>query len=55
MISSGYKVFRTYTRFTSLKVRDALPGSVVTVTCSRQAQGLPVQEGQAVPPEGHDR
>ena len=50
-ISSGYKVFRRYTRFTSLKVRDAPAGSVITVTCSGKQEGLPVQEGQAISPE----
>ncbi|MBE2316450.1 hypothetical protein DVA67_010720 [Solirubrobacter sp. CPCC 204708] len=39
VITSGYKVFRTYTRFTSLKVRDALPGAVVTVSC--KGKGCP--------------
>ena len=55
MISSGYKVFRTYTRFTSLKVRDALPGSVVTVTCDGKRKGCPFKKHKQYQPEGHDR
>jgi hypothetical protein len=41
VISSGYKVFRTYTRFTSLKVRDAPAGSVITVSCTGKRKGCP--------------
>ena len=52
VISSGYKVFRRYTRFTSLKVADAPAGSVDHRLLRRCKEGLPVQEGQAVPPEG---
>ncbi|RKQ86684.1 hypothetical protein C8N24_4699 [Solirubrobacter pauli] len=43
-ISSGYKVFRTYTRFTSLKVKDAPAGSVVTVNCSGKRKGCPFKK-----------
>jgi len=32
-ITHGYKVYRRYTRFTALKVRDAPAGSIVTVSC----------------------
>ena len=46
VISSGYKVFRTYTRFTSLKVRDALPGSVVTVSCAGKRKGCPFKKAK---------
>jgi hypothetical protein len=46
VISSGYKVFRRYTRFTSLKVRDALPGSVVTVSCSGKRKGCPFKKAR---------
>ncbi|MDA0182821.1 hypothetical protein OJ997_21090 [Solirubrobacter phytolaccae] len=44
VISSGYKVYRTYTRFTSLKVRDALPGSVITVSCEGKRKGCPFKK-----------
>ena len=46
VISSGYKVFRRYTRFTSLKVRDALPGSVVTVSCAGKRKGCPFKKAK---------
>jgi hypothetical protein len=42
VISSGYKVYRRYTRFTSLKVRDALPGSTITVNC--KGKGCPFKK-----------
>jgi hypothetical protein len=44
VISSGYKVFRTYTRFTSLKVRGAPAGSIVTVTC--KGRGCPFKKAR---------
>jgi hypothetical protein len=44
VISSGYKVFRTYTRFTSLKVRSAPARSVVTVTC--KGKGCPFKKAK---------
>ncbi|WP_121254620.1 hypothetical protein [Solirubrobacter pauli] len=43
-ISSGYKVFRRYTRFTSLKVGAAPAGSVVTVNCSGKRKGCPFKK-----------
>ena len=46
VISSGYKVFRRYTRFTSLRVRDALPGSVVTVSCVGKRKGCPFKKAK---------
>ena len=46
VISSGYKVFRRYTRFTSLKVRDAPAGSVITVTCSGKKKGCPFKKAK---------
>jgi hypothetical protein len=45
-ISSGYKVYRRYTRFTLLKVRDAPAGSIVTVTCSGKRKGCPFKKAK---------
>ncbi|MDA0172756.1 hypothetical protein OJ998_26875 [Solirubrobacter taibaiensis] len=45
-ISSGYKVYRRYTRFTSLKVRDAPAGSVITVSCSGKNKGCPFKKAK---------
>lgn len=45
-ISSGYRVYRRYSRFTSLKVRDGLPGSVITVTCSGRGKGCPFKKAK---------
>jgi len=42
VISSGYKVYRRYTRFTSLKVRDAPVGSIITVSC--KGSGCPFKK-----------
>ena len=53
VISSGYKVFRRYTRFTSLKVRDALPGSVVTVSCAGKRKGCPFKKAKQHRLNGH--
>lgn len=44
VISSGYKVYSRYTRFTSLKVRDAPAGSVVTVNCEGRNRGCPFKK-----------
>ncbi|MDA0182820.1 hypothetical protein OJ997_21085 [Solirubrobacter phytolaccae] len=44
VISSGYKVYRRYTRFTSLKVRDAPAGAVITVSCSGKKKGCPFKK-----------
>lgn len=46
VISSGYKVFRRYTRFTSLKVRDAPAGSVITVSCDGKNKGCPFKKAK---------
>ena len=45
-ISSGYKVFRRYTRFTSLKVKDAPAGSVITVSCDGRKKGCPFKKAK---------
>jgi hypothetical protein len=46
VISSGYRVLGRYTRFTSLKVRGALPGSLVTVSCSGKRKGCPFKKAR---------
>ena len=46
VISSGYKVYRRYTRFTLLKVRDAPAGSVITVSCSGKGKGCPFKKAK---------
>ena|GEM_PF-2378564 len=46
VISSGYRVYRRYTRFTSLKVRDAQAGSTVTATCSGKRKGCPFKKAK---------
>jgi hypothetical protein len=42
VISHSYKVYRRYTRFTLLKIRDAPAGSIVTVNC--KGKGCPFKK-----------